>query len=404
MSEIKYVQTAHLADGHTKGITSVVFNADGSLLASSGLDGAVCVWDTKTWSLLAVYYAKTPVTALAWFTNEALVCGLEDGILSSLVKDNDILRVSGFHAHRLPVEHLSVSGDLVATGAQEDVGIWYWDTDATKVCIARSLPLPKPQTQPDKNVNRSKDQSEVLVTGVFWTTSYLIVTYLNHGIRVFSRETWKLCSAIDAKSSIISGSLSPHGAFLAAANLVGDFDIYDLEAGTVIRTFKNEKGGHARAIPVLFIHGGRAIVGGSAVGRVTIWFVDSGRQLPSLPVPNDDMVLALAGSHSQGFQAYYDSDIDRFILATGLMNEDSKSSIIIWTAGHTPTVNTRMEGNPVDSLAEFDSSAEGASMLLGRAIAYAAFGLVIIYGFAYAILMDQGGLDDNMAVAYSGEL
>ncbi len=90
MSEIKYTLSTTLKDGHSKGITSLVFNPEGSLLATGGLDGAVCVWDTKSWKLLDVYYAKTSVTSLAWFTNEALVCGLEDGIMASLVKDGEV--------------------------------------------------------------------------------------------------------------------------------------------------------------------------------------------------------------------------------------------------------------------------------------------------------------------------
>lgn len=90
MPEIEYANTALLSDGHSKGITSIAFNADGTLLATSGLDGAVCVWDTKTWSIQDIYYAKTPVTSLAWFTENALVCGLQDGILSMLVKDGAV--------------------------------------------------------------------------------------------------------------------------------------------------------------------------------------------------------------------------------------------------------------------------------------------------------------------------
>ncbi|KAI0744910.1 WD40-repeat-containing domain protein [Earliella scabrosa] len=390
MSEFSYVQTAHLADGHSKGVTSVVFSTDGSLLASSGLDGAVCIWDTKTWSLLDVYYAKTRVTALAWFTDQALVCGLEDGILSSLARDDGNLRVSGFYAHRFAVEHLSVSGDLVATGAQEDVGIWSWDIDAARACLFRSLPLPQVGDHLLEKVGADR-KPEVLVTGVFWTSTYLIVTYLHHGIRFYSRQNWKLVSVIHAESNIINGSLSPNGAFLAATTLVGTFDIYDLNAGKVIRTFVHDEGGHECAIPVVFIHGGHAIVCGSIGGRVSIWFVDSGRKLPSLLVPNDEKVLAIAG--------YYDADLDRFVVATGLMNEQTKSSIIIWTAASTN--KERPEGEELPASVDVAERTTTTGPLLKKALGYMLFGAIIIYAFAYAIFMDDDGLGDFGGFGYS---
>ena len=93
MAKIQYTETVQLADGHSKGITSVAFNHDGTLLATSGLDGAVCIWETSDWKLLDIYYAKTPVLSIAWFNKTSLVCGLKDGVLSSVVKDGD---VSGF--------------------------------------------------------------------------------------------------------------------------------------------------------------------------------------------------------------------------------------------------------------------------------------------------------------------
>ena len=90
MSELRYTQTAHLSDGHTKGITCVSFNPDGTLLVTAGLDGVVCVWDTKTWSAVDIYYPKTVFTAVAWFSNSAVICGLQDGVLSCLVKVGEV--------------------------------------------------------------------------------------------------------------------------------------------------------------------------------------------------------------------------------------------------------------------------------------------------------------------------
>lgn len=96
MNQLHYAQTAHLTEGHSQGITTVKFNPTGSFLATGSLDGSVCVWDTETWKLLDVYYAESRVTSLAWYNDTALVCGLEDGIISSLVKDD---KASGTSIH-----------------------------------------------------------------------------------------------------------------------------------------------------------------------------------------------------------------------------------------------------------------------------------------------------------------
>ncbi len=90
MSEAPYKQTAHLSGGHSKGITAVAFNTEGSFLATADLAGTVCIWNTGTWSILDEYHAGKAVVSIAWVAHNALVCGLEDGTMSSLVKDDEV--------------------------------------------------------------------------------------------------------------------------------------------------------------------------------------------------------------------------------------------------------------------------------------------------------------------------
>lgn len=123
--------------------------------------------------------------------------------------------------------------------------------------------------------------------------------------RLVDTETWTTVKTIQPRYSmyvVIAGisfgilthqcsvsaaaSLSPNGVYLAVSTLSSGFAIYDLETSKVFRKFKSDVGEEQRAIPVLFVHGGHAIVGGSAVGRVNIWFIDSERKLPSLRTPS----------------------------------------------------------------------------------------------------------------------
>ena len=68
--------------------------------------------------------------------------------------------------------------------------------------------------------------------------------------------------------------------------MISGFDIYDLAQGKIVRSFTHEVGEQQRAIPVLFVHGGTAVVGGSAVGYVNLWFVDSGVKLEPFHIPS----------------------------------------------------------------------------------------------------------------------
>ncbi|KAI0702554.1 WD40-repeat-containing domain protein [Earliella scabrosa] len=352
MPGTRYTQTAHLTDGHSGGITAVVFNPDGSFLATAGLDGTVCIWDTKTWLLLDVYRSKAKVTSLAWFDDEALVCGLADGIISSMVKGENFTHVRGMWGHLYPVEHLAVSGGLLASGAQQELCIWHWNPNPAMACLFRSLPSPLTPQRPSKARKRHGDKGkerqdtrkeaygpvqqndgrkevgdqEVLITGVFWTPSCLVIAYLSHGVRLFDRETWQCVQTLGYQDPIVTSSLSPNGALLAAYNPGVGFQIYNLDTGKITQTFKQgDEGEHSRAIQVSFIHGGHAIVGGSTSGSLTVWFVESERKLPALAVPGDGKVLALSG--------YYVAEKDIFMIAAGIMNEDGPSPVIVWTAG-----------------------------------------------------------------------
>ncbi|RPD60320.1 WD40 repeat-like protein [Lentinus tigrinus ALCF2SS1-6] len=281
MSDIPYTQTAHLTDGHSKGVTALAFNSDGSLLATAGLDGTLCIWNTSTWTLSDVYYAKNPIVSVAWYTANALICGLEDGVMSSV----KITHVSGHWAHLYPVEWLAVRDNLVASGAHRELSVWEWDTNglAGLVHLVKGFSLPGS----DGKTGESEDDSEVLITGVFWAPTMLVVAYLHHGIRLFDTEDWKNVANIDTQCMIVSSSLSPNGAYMAISDPARGFTIYDLDAAKAIRTFEHDIGGSERAVPVLFVHGGHAILSGSMVGRVNIWYINASFKLPYLPMPSE---------------------------------------------------------------------------------------------------------------------
>ena len=75
--------------------------------------------------------------------------------------------------------------------------------------------------------------------------------------------------------------MSVDGERLAIANPLSGFGIYNLSSGGLVRAFGHEVG-HKRATPVKFIDSGKAIVGGSTVGEVNIWDIESGRKIQTI--------------------------------------------------------------------------------------------------------------------------
>ena len=80
-------------------------------------------------------------------------------------------------------------------------------------------------------------------------------------------------------------SISPDSHLLAISDLAHGFTVHDYRSGAFIRRFVHEVG-RRFPVPVLFIHQGHAIVGGSTVGHVNIWDVEDGNRLAELNVPS----------------------------------------------------------------------------------------------------------------------
>ena len=76
-------------------------------------------------------------------------------------------------------------------------------------------------------------------------------------------------------------SLSPDHQLLAISNMSTGFDIYDLDSDEPVMSMTHAIRKQIGP-PVLFVHGGQALLGGSSTGRVDLWDVDSGRRLHSL--------------------------------------------------------------------------------------------------------------------------
>ncbi|KAI0643028.1 WD40-repeat-containing domain protein [Trametes meyenii] len=254
---------------------------DGTYLATGGMDGKLCLWYLETGELAHQYKTATSsVLSLAWteVAPDTILCGLQNGSVALFRVTPTKLLVHGFWAHRYPVECLAVSGTRLATGGHREIAVWKWN--ATDQKYDRELDLEEP---PKTSQNESEP---IIVTSLHWTSSdkhacLLFVTYMNHGVHVLDATNWTSLRAVALNGRIASASVTPDGKMYAVSNVSRGFDVYYMTSDAPFCSFSH-KVGVPSPVPVLFIHGGRALMGGSTVGEVDIWAVDLKHKMHSL--------------------------------------------------------------------------------------------------------------------------
>ncbi|CDO75320.1 hypothetical protein BN946_scf184517.g3 [Trametes cinnabarina] len=381
---LRYEEVGQLSNGHDRGITKLAFSPSGSYISTAGLDGKTCVWDVDSTQLLYSFDGQSPVLSLLWVppNEDTLVCGFLNGNIAVLQITAASLRVKECWAHAFPVECLAIRpiDNQLASGAHRELFIWLWNESAGRFQMSRDISGASKKAHDDSN--------DVLITSVHWTESpqhanLLLVTYMHHGLVLLDAETWSRIRTIPLHGQIADASLSDDGQRLAISNVLRGFDIYSMQSGAPLCAIEHDNRG-AYPIPVLFIHGGLALFGGSTTGELMIWDVidtESGnvvlntpekddhqpRLLHVLPVPQQAKALAIS--------AFYNEQFDEFFIAAGMMNEFSESTAILWKAaehGGTRTGATALGGDMVGLLPALSRS---KWMLAAMFVIFCAVGL-----------------------------
>ncbi|KAI0055842.1 WD40 repeat-like protein [Artomyces pyxidatus] len=306
-------------------ISAIAFSHTGNFVACATLLGKVMVWDTHTGTQLYVVRAKSPVLCLAWstFTAHNVLCGLENGTVASISFDDDALSISGFAAHESILECIALTSDdtKFATAGQEEVRVW----NSRGVWHRVSELGPPPS-------NGQTARSLICVTSVQWLSRMreadcLLVSYMHHGVIMWDVDSQTVLRAMPISTSIGAASLSPDQQHLAISNLCTGFDLYRIATNAPFATLPHKMGPNY-ATPVLFVHNGRAVLGGNASGEVSLWDVETGRRLH---------LLTHAGQ-SPFPSAAFDCFRDRFLLATGAVGSLGESYVQLW---HTEEIREK---------------------------------------------------------------
>ncbi|KAH9933283.1 WD40-repeat-containing domain protein, partial [Fomitopsis serialis] len=252
----------------------VAFSPSGLSLASGSLDGCVCVWDIASSTMRYAFAGKSTVLSMIWAppNDGHIVCGMADGTIASLTMTKDTINVSGFWAHEEPVESLAYDGTHLASGAHEELKVWLRTTSYTQDTWTEVADVEPP---PRTSLNATRD---VIVTSLHWTTtrrrpSVLVATYMNHGISIIDGRDWKRVRSVAFPGYIADADLSADGQLLVVSNMLTGFEVFNFKVLTELEPLCsfNQDNSTACTMPVRFIHGGQAVVGGTLNGCMSIW-------------------------------------------------------------------------------------------------------------------------------------
>ncbi|MGK7885557.1 MAG: protein kinase [Crocosphaera sp.] len=302
--DLKQGKLLRQLQGHSKKITDVTFNKDGSLLVSGSLDETFIIWDIKT----ARKRHELPdpmgsITAVAFSEdNQFIATGSHTGIVRiwGAISGQECRCLEG---HKTAVESLIFSPDskLLASGGR-DKTISLWDVTSGKFqqileghqdwITALSFTkkadyLASASAINDKNIciwslrKRQKTQqlqghnNSVQAIAFCPDERYLISAALDNTIRLWDRETGTTIKQLEQhNNSVYSVACSGDGRWIAIA--YGDWTIHlwDIIKQREISCLK----GHESTVSSLtFCPNNQHLVSGSWDGTVRIWDIYTGK-------------------------------------------------------------------------------------------------------------------------------
>ena len=127
--------------GHEKGVTTVVYSPDGSILASGGKDGTLRLWYSQSGELLKAHKTHTQsIYAIAFSPNGSLIaCANNNEIHLWDMQNHELLLTYSGHTDVVDSLAYSTDGKTLAS-ASRDGTVLLWDLSNV---VTQSIPSPK---------------------------------------------------------------------------------------------------------------------------------------------------------------------------------------------------------------------------------------------------------------------
>lgn len=279
--------------GHSNGVTSLAFSADGAALASGSEDNSVRLWDMHRCKLIYVLHGHTDVvTSVAYsptamgvhrFSEAALASGSRDGTVRIWDLDSGKVRytLTG-HTSAVTAVAFSPDGNYVISGSlDQSIRIW----DATT--------------------------GQALYSIVGYTNEIQSLAFSPDGVSLACGSSDRIVRIWDAKSGEIRHTLqghsdhvkgiafAPDGTTLASNSLDQSIRIWHTRSGHLLNTYTGQ---HIWAGSIAFTPAGKLLAGGSADECVRIWDPARARVLHELR-QHTSLVKTAAFSHDARYIA-----------------------------------------------------------------------------------------------------
>jgi WD40 repeat protein len=294
--------------GHQGDVYYVEFSPRGDLLASTGKDGTVLIWDASRWQLVRkIVAAKTEVNVAAFSPDGNTIATVDDdgmlklwetaaghclmeklahkgdAVVARFTKDGKKILTGGrkdgtvkiwnrssgvmldsFKASDYEVENaaFSVDGSVLAMVGQEGVKLWKWPS---KTPIAR---LEGPGT----------------VEGVAFSHGGRMLATANHGGRTL--KLWEVPGGRELRElrghtlGVFSVAFSADDRAIVSAGEDETIRVWDVSTGAVKAIYEGRSG---KVWNLALSHDGRTIASCAADGTVKLWDVEPARYGLALP-------------------------------------------------------------------------------------------------------------------------
>jgi WD40 repeat protein len=258
-------RTSRILSGHTGPVFGVAFSPDGAMLATTGADTTVRLWNAATGETIREWKGhNSSVYGVAFSTDgRRLATSSLDGTVRLWDVESGETRLT-LAAHEEPAIGVAFSRDgtrLATAGFDRKARIWDAATGSALVELSG-------HTGPVIGVALSRD-------GRFAATASMDGT-----ARVWNAATGREIRVLKRHGApVYSVAFSPDGKRLATSSLDQTARIWDRASGRLLRTLE----GHAAMLGVVtFSADGKRLATASADGTAKVWDVSSGCELVTL--------------------------------------------------------------------------------------------------------------------------
>ena len=251
--------------GHTDTVTALAFSADGSMIASGGMDGIVRIWNPTTGALL--HALEGPAESIEWVKwhprgNVVLAGSADFTVWMWAAATGDFMQVFTGHSGPVTCGNFSFDGKLVVTGGGEnDASLRVWDPRSGECKVV---------------VSGSQFHGEGLTSLALHPDSNVAITGSEDGTaKVIALENGRIMNALighEENTSVEAVAFIPGLPLAATAGLDGKLIIFDLTTATARAVCE-----HPAGVTRIAVHPTQPLVFTACVdGVVRCWDVRTG--------------------------------------------------------------------------------------------------------------------------------